>query len=695
MRVAYSASGGDCRMSLKDAVDAANQIAAGGLAIEDGPTVAIPRDSVLVHGPDVPVVVVRLIGDDYVFNPRVDADMLVIEQHGRIYLNLATYMQQGRFRNSPAVVAEENVMVRGVTPPLFRVAGREPGGAGLLLMYETLVRTELFTEQLLTEDRAASATANLSPATIYFRSTLSPKSPLVYQPILVPFVPAKPQPVFDQNVVASNYIKRINQVRLTRIEWLRRAMIGLPDGRMARIPVNGSYAYPPPKGAGPCILIKAMDNDFASRDDPGDEDATLVFVIGAGASVNLASMDDETWNAWAKHRDSTADHSIVYHRMADGVDGVEQLKLVNAPDPGGRTVVEMRLRMHIDADADTLPVLPVSGSITARPEARETAAQMFFPVILSVERERHKGIYRMGQGGSHANNLFVFEDAVIPAWGKTRGWKSSNILAEMLPVLDDPIIENIPAYIKWMQERWQAARIDLMLLLSNVALGYVSPSNAFVLVDHAGQRVPVSALLFYALWDCPSNFVKTGDVMVHPWWHASMREVSGTEMTFADPVGTVVARRSLVAGGMVADVARPFAKDGALAEAEKWHNSLLGAFLRSDINNIPLLADVAMGIESDEHRWELISVLGERFEVTGILFQLVFVFSAAAPKPFISMDGMYFRHDWWTYLVERVPGRLLFVDPVGEVKTRAMRQLAPNKRLRGEKLVNAGIMNCD
>jgi hypothetical protein len=687
MRVAYSASGAAIRMGLEDAVDAANQIAAGALTVDDGPTVAIPRDSQLVRAGG-PVVVVRLIGDDYAYNPRADADVLVIEQFGRVYLHRATYMAQGRFRNSAGVVAEENVMVRGVSPPLFRVAGREPGRPGLLLKYETLARTSLFTEQLLSEDEAAGATYNLSPVTIYFRSTLPARSSLIYQPVFAPVAQANPAPpVFDQNVAASNYAKRLNQVRLTRIEWLRSARIGLPSGRMARIPVNGFYAYAPPKGANPCILIRAMDNEFTSRVDPGDEDAVLVFVIGAGASVNLASMDDETWDAWAKHRDSTAEHSIIYHRMADGVDGVEQLRLAAGPDPGGRAVAEMRLRMRIDADATDLPVLQVTGRSAPAPDQQETAAQLFFPVMLSVGRERDKGIYRRGQGGSHANNMFVFEDAVIPAWGKTRGWNTSDILHAMLPVLDAPPIKGIPDYVEWMEEKWQTARIDLALLLRNVALGYVSPSNAFVLVDHAGQRVPVSALLFYALWDFPSDFAKMGDVMVHPWWHASMRGASGAEMTFPDPVGTVVARRNLVAAGRATDVARPSAKEGALAEAEKWHNSVLGAFLRSDINNIALLADVAMGVESDEYAWELVSVLGERFAVSGLMFQLAFVFSAAAQRPFISMDGMYFRHDWWTYLVERAPGLLLFVDPVGEVKTRKMRPLAPNKRLRGEKSI--------
>lgn len=685
MQIAYGTPDDTGSMGLEDVVAAANQIVEGKLAIENGPLVAIPRDSTLGPAQGVPVVVLCMIGDDYVYNPRVRADLLVIEQNGRVYLYNATYLEQARLRNASGVVAEWNVMVRGINPPLFRVAGREPGTKGLILKYETLVRTSLFTEQLLSEDEYAGATFNLSPATIYFRSTLPASSPLIHQNAALKPAPATPPaPVFDQNVTVSNYVRRINQSRVACINRMRSNKISTTDGHVLQIPVNGEYAFAPPKDAQPCILIKAMDNGFISRKAENEEYVVLVYVIGHGASVNLALMDEETWSAWAKHRDSTAETSVIYHRMADGVDGVDQFVLINSPDPSGRAVAEMRLTVQHD-DAGALTVLKAGGRRSSQKGAVASFAQLFFPVVLSVDRERYNQIYRMKQGGSRANNMFVFEDVVIPVLGKKSNWMSYNILAERLPVLGDPMIPTIPEYVQWMQERWEAVRIDLAPLLLEIAVGYISPSNRYMLVTHTGQRVPVSALLFYALWEFPSTFEKLGDVMVHSAWAASIRKVSGPVVRFDEPISEIVTRRDVPArAGAFSGNGVPVGSKGALSDAEKWHNSVLAAFLRSDINNIALLADIAMGVESDKYAWELISVKGERFAVSGLMFQLIFVFSVAAPVPFLSIGRMFVRHDWWTYLVERTSGSLLFVDPVGEVKTSEIRQTAPYKRLRGE-----------
>ena len=679
---------GAINMGYRESVAAADQVASGSLQIEGGPVVAIPRDSALARDPLAPIVVVRLIGSDYYLNPRGPANLLVVVPSGRVYMYLASQEEQSQLRVTSGVVFEKNVAIRGVRPPLFRIAAQESGAPGLVLKYETTVRTALFTEQLLTEDEIVGATPNLSPATIYFRSTMSPQSALIVQPVLRKLLPPPPAPVFQLPVDASNHEKRINKVRLACIEQMRGKKMALSSGRMLSIPISGSFCDSPPKEAHPCILIMMMNDDFTMRVTDADTDVFYVFVI-SGESVNLATMDDDTWDAWAKHRDSTADYTIIYHRMGDVVAGVRHLGLVAGPDPAGRTIVEMRLAVRAAADAAELPLLQAAGRRAARPGLPAEDAQLFFPVVISLDRSRTNDIYRAKSGGSRANNLFVFEDAVVPVWGQTR-WSSIDILSEMLPALPAPQIGSVSAFVEWIRRMWQRIQPPIGPFLAEVAVAYISPSNAYMLVGHAGQRVSVSALLFYTLWDTPSVYVRLGDALVHPFWAKNARRVADNQLDFDDPVGSIAVRGdglTVVQRGGAA-TARPAANKGALSDVKEWHDRVLDAFLQSSINNFSLLSDLAMGVESDQHVWTLISDEGERVPVSGVVFQLVFVQAHAALNPFISVGGMFFRHDWWMFAVEHAAASILFVDPVGEVKLRAIRPLAPNKRLRGETRMN-------
>lgn len=686
------------QMGYDEANRAADQIAAGKLTLDTGPTVDIPRDAYFDRKPTMPVVVVHLINSDYFFNPRLPSNLLVIEQHGRVYTYYATQIAHTRFRVSVGVVSGGNVMVRRISPPLFKIAGYDPASSGVVLMYETVVRTTLFSEQLLSADEADTRTVNLSPATFYFRSNMSPQSPWIVRPVLRPIGPGQPaKRVYNLPIVASNRERRINQGRLACMEMMRDGKMRFLNGRVALMPKNPKFAFEPFKGQYPCILIMMMHTDFTTMMVDNDQGLFGVFVVVPGASINLAVMNDDTWTEWAQHRDSTYDRTIIYHRMADGVDGVSFLQLATPPDPEGRAIVEMRLTVRVQDRAVVLPLANVEfvGSAMQRPgfpvlppvepDYLAQQAQLFFPVVLDLERVPKHGIYRFGRGGAFANNLFIFENVEIPVWGARR-WQGQDILGEMLPSFEDPEIPDIPGYLIWMREKWETVRPDLGPLLAEVAVAYVSPSQQYVLVGHSGQRTRVSPMLFYALRDVAFDFVNLGDAVVHPDWAGHIQSASGDTIQLEQPVGEIVARSLTVPTEVriSSNTGPPTGSPGALSDVGTWYARVRDAYLESDIDNLSLLPDIAMGVETDQHRWTLISVNGDRLPVTGMLFQMVFVFAHLAVRPFVSMAGMFFQDEWLAPATIEGPNSIRFREPIGLVKTRPLRAPAENKRLRGE-----------
>lgn len=686
------------QMSYEEATRLANQIAAGDLTLDSGPTVRIPRDVYFDRKPTTPVVVVQLINADYFFNPRLPSTLLVIEQHGRVYTYYASHMVHARFRVSRGVVSENNVMVRRIAPPLFQIAGYDSESSGIVLKYETLVQTTVFPEELVSAEEADVRTLVQTPATFYFRSNMSPQSQWIIRAPLRPIGPGQPpKSVYNLPIVVSNRERRINQGRLAGMEMMRGGKMRFQNGRVALMPKNAKFAFKPFKGQYPCILIMMMNTDFTTMMVDNERGLFGVFVIVPGASINLAVMDDDTWIEWAHHRDSTYDRTIIYHRMADGVAGVSLLRLAMPPDPEGRAIVEMQLSVRVQDRAVVLPLANVEfvGSAMQRPgfavlppvepDYLASQAQLFFPVVLDLERTRKAGIYRFGRGGAFANNLFIFDDVVIPTWGAHQ-WQSQDILGEMLPSFEDPEIPDIPGYLIWMREKWETVRPDLGPLLSEVAVAYISPSQQYVLVAHSGQRTRVSPLLFYALRDVAFDFVNFGDVAVHPDWAGHIHAKSSDTIEFEQPVGEIVARSLAVPAEVriSPNEVPPTGSPGALSDIGVWHARVRDAYWDSDIDNLSLLHDIAMGVETDQRRWTLISVAGDRLQVTGMLFHMVFVFAHLAARPFVSMAGMFFQDEWLASATIEGPNSIRFREPIGLVKTRQLRSLAENKRLRGE-----------